>query len=123
MGKRIVYIDQCAATRSLVSQALEAAGYSVGVADCCVYANDLIYGSVRPDLIMLDVLLPMMRGDKKTQLLKAREKSQGIPVLLTAALAEDELRALAASAGADGYLLKPFDDRQLLATVASFLDA
>lgn len=117
MRKRIVIIDQCAVTRQLVRQVLEEAGHSVATADCCVYANDLIYGVRRPDLIILEVLQPMMRGDKKVRLLKSREKSREITVLLTAAAHEAELQALAAASGADGFLHKPFDAEQLLATV------
>lgn len=119
MNKYVVVIDPCTATRKLVATTLEARSCRVAMAECCVYTNDLIYGVHRPDLIILDVMLPMMRGDKKAQLLKAREKSSGIPILLMAALGEIQLCELADIAGADGILAKPFTAEQLLQRVAA----
>ena len=95
----------------------------MAAADCCVYANELIYGVHRPDLIILDVQQPRMRGDKKARILKSREKSRGIPVLLTAAQGEEELRRMAASTGVEGYLRKPFVAVDLLSAVARHLVA
>lgn len=119
--KRIVIIDPCESTRQLVTQVLGQDGYSVASADCCVYSNDLIYSVRPPDLIIMDVLLPMMRGDKKAQLLKAREKSRDIPILLIAARPAGELQALAVAAGAEGFLPKPFDAAQLLTIINHLL--
>ena len=116
-NKRIIIIDPCESTRQLVTQVLSRAGHSVASADCCVYSNDLIYSVRPPDLIIMDILLPMMRGDKKAQLLKTREKSRGIPILLIAARPADELQSLAVAAGAEGFLPKPFDAAQLLAII------
>lgn len=119
--KRIIIIDPCESTRQLVTQVLSQAGHSVASADCCVYSNDLIYSVRPPDLIIMDVILPMMRGDKKAQLLKAREKSRDIPILLISARPADELQALAVAAGAEGFLPKPFDAAQLLTMINHLL--
>jgi DNA-binding response OmpR family regulator len=121
MGKHIVVIDDCRVTLAMVSDFLGGAGYRVSTSDCCVYSNHLIYGSRPPDLILLDVMMPLMPGDKKVRLLKGREKSRQIPVLLMSSKEEGELRSLAAGAGADGYLPKPFSADQLLHTVRRHL--
>lgn len=119
--KRIIIIDPCESTRQLVTQVLGQYGHSVASADCCVYSNDLIYNVHPPDLIIMDVLLPMMRGDKKAQLLKAREKSRDIPILLIAARPAEELQALAVAAGVEGFLPKPFVAAQLLTIIDHLL--
>ncbi len=69
-------------TLAILTDVLEKAGLRVSTAEDSVYSNHLIYGSTPPDLILLDVMLPHMSDDKKAALLKSREKSRNIPVLL-----------------------------------------
>lgn len=121
MDKHIVVIDDCRVTLAMASDFLASAGYRVSTADCGVYSNHLIYGRRKPDLILLDVMMPLMAGDKKVRLLKKREQSRQIPVLLMSSKNEQELRSLAVGAGADGYLPKPFSATQLVHLVQSFL--
>jgi len=121
MHKHIVVIDDCQVTLAMVSDFLAEAGFQVSTSDCSVYSNHLIYGPRTPDLIILDVMMPLMAGDKKARALKSRERSRQIPVLLMSSKEETELRSLAADSGADGYLTKPFSHRQLIHTVQAFL--
>ncbi len=121
--KHIVVIDDCRTTLAVVSDFLAAAGYQVSTATCSVYSNHLIYGPRPPDLILLDLMMPLMSGEKKVRALKRREKSSHIPVLLMSAKDEPELRAISAGAGADGYLAKPFTADQLVHTVRNILAA
>ena len=74
-------------------------------------------------MILLDVMLPHMSGDKKARKLKERKTSHDIPVLLISSKDETELARLVASSGADGFLHKPFTADQLLFTVQSHLAA
>jgi len=121
MNKHIVVIDDCPVTLAMVSDFLADAGFQVSTADCSVYSNHLIYGRRTPDLILLDVMMPLMSGAKKARAIKNREKSCQIPVLLMSSKQEDELRSLTASSGADGYLTKPFSADKLVRTVRTFL--
>lgn len=121
MSGHIVVIDDCRITLALIEDFLGSAGFRVSTSTCPVYSNHLIYGPQRPDLILLDVMMPLMRGDKKARALKMRDKSASIPVLLMSSRAENELRSLTAAAGADGYLTKPFSAERLLQRIRAAL--
>jgi len=123
MAKHIVIIDDCRVTLAMVTDMLEFAGFRVSTAEDSVYSNHLIYNSSPPDLILLDVMLPHMSGDKKARLLKSRDKSRNIPLLLISSKEERELFEMVASSGADGFLQKPFTADRLLHTVYAHLDS
>lgn len=81
-------------------------------------------GHNRPDLILMDCLMPILDGFESTRLIRADEQNRQLPrmpiVALTAnALSEDEARCL--QAGMDGYLSKPFTEEQLLAVLSKHL--
>jgi CheY-like chemotaxis protein len=75
----------------------------------------------RPDLILMDLSLPVMDGWEATRQLKANDNLRSIPVIaLTAhAMKGDEERALAA--GCDDYLVKPLDEDELIAKIQKYL--
>ena len=66
-----------------------------------------------PDLILLDVLLPKLNGDKAAKILKEDEDLKHIPIILISAAVET-LAAWASKSGADGYLFKPFETEDLI---------
>ena len=76
----------------------------------------------RPDLILMDLSLPVMDGWEATRRLKANDDLRSIPVIaLTAhAMVGDEGKALAA--GCDDYLVKPLDEDELMARIAKYLE-
>jgi DNA-binding response OmpR family regulator len=121
MAKHIVVIDDCRVTLAMVTDMLEYAGFTVSTAEDSVYSNHLIYNSSPPDLILLDVMLPLMSGDKKTRKLKERKGSCDIPVLLISSKNETELLQLVVSSGADGFIHKPFTAEKLVQSVNSHL--
>lgn len=121
MAKHIVVIDDCRVTLAILTDMLEEAGFRVSTAEDSIYSNHLIYSSSPPDLILLDVMLPHMSGEKKAQLLKKREKSRNIPVLLISSKEEMELLNLVTISGANGFIKKPFTSDQLINTVQSHL--
>ena len=63
---------------------------------------------------MLDVMLPILDGDKKAKMLKDNPLTRDIPILLLSSKPEEELRWLVTESGADGYVEKPFGHRQLV---------
>jgi two-component system cell cycle response regulator DivK len=76
----------------------------------------------RPDLIMMDIQLPLLDGYEATRRIKADASLCHIPVIAVTsyALSGDEEKARAA--GCDAYVTKPYSPRQLLATIRTFLD-
>lgn len=121
MARHIVVIDDDLLLLTIAKDFLTGAGFRVSTSDTTVYSNELIYAQDPPDLIFLDVVMPLMTGDRKVMALKRRKQSRDIPVILISTKPEEELRALAAQAGADGYLQKPFTPESLVAKIHEYL--
>lgn len=122
-AKRVVVIDDSKLILAVAADALEGAGYEVIITDSGIEANQYIYASRRPDLILIDVMMPMLNGDRKVRLLKDRESSRHIPVLLMSTKPGTELEELVKSSGADGFIQKPFSNASLLRQVQRFVPA
>jgi CheY-like chemotaxis protein len=121
--KRIVVIDDSKLVLAIATEALEGAGFEVLATDSGIEANQFIYSSRRPDLILIDVMMPLLNGDRKVRLLKERESSRHIPVILMSTKARDELEQLTRESGADGYIQKPFNEASLVQQVDRILAA
>jgi len=114
MNKRVLVVDDSELVLVKAREALAAGGYAVYTAISAAAADSYIYGEARPDIIILDVMMPMLDGDKKAKLLKGDDLVRDIPVLLLSSKNEEELNRLAAESGADGYIRKPFTFRELV---------
>ena len=119
--KHILIIDDEPLVLAMAKDFLEEAGYRISTAKDAIYSNDVIYGTDPPHLILMDVMMPLMSGDKKVRALKRRDRSSGIPVLLISGKEEEELQRLAGEVGADGYLTKPFNAKKLVEIVRGYL--
>jgi len=75
-----------------------------------------------PDLIVSDVMMPILDGFELLNALRANEQTRTMPVILLSARAGEESRLEGIQAGADDYLIKPFSARELLARVGSRLE-
>jgi DNA-binding response OmpR family regulator len=121
MSKHILVIDDDPVLLTMVGDFLKEAGFVVSTADCGIYSNNIIYGKNPPDLIVLDVIMPLMSGVKKAKLLKQREKSAHIPIILMSSKEVDELKGLAEEALVNDYLHKPFTAEQLITKIEKLL--
>lgn len=119
----ILIIDDCRLTRTIATDMLAEAGYQVQGAESAIEANPLIEAEPAPSLILMDVVMPMLSGDRKVRRMKARESSRAIPVILISTKPRSELRSLAEAAGADAFLQKPLNRSELLETVRRLLGA
>jgi DNA-binding response OmpR family regulator len=108
MKKTILIIDDSELVLAMAKDALEESGYLVETATNGIEANRFIFSKQRPDLIIMDIMMPMLDGNKKTKILKENEMSKDIPILLLSSKTDEEMRKLAEESGADGYILKPF---------------
>lgn len=120
--QKILIVDDSELVLAMARDALEEAGFEVLTATNGIEANSFIFSKNKPDLIILDVMLPMLDGNKKAKLLREKEFSKQIPILLISSKSEEELTRLTAEAGVDGFIRKPFTSKGIVARVSEFLD-
>ncbi|GFO63506.1 response regulator [Geomonas paludis] len=121
MNKKILIIDDSELVLAMAKDALDQAGYQVLTATNGIEANRFIFAKDRPDLIIMDIMMPMLDGNKKAKLLKENEVSRDIPILLLSSKSEAEMRELVDEAKANGYILKPFTPAQIIKAVSAVL--
>ncbi|HEX2942315.1 MAG TPA: diguanylate cyclase [Rhodopila sp.] len=120
MTAKILVVDDLPANTRLLRAKLTAEYYQVSCASDGFEALALAY-IWKPDLILLDVMMPGMDGYECCALLKAEEATAHIPVMMITALDEPEQRVSALGAGADELLTKPLDYDIFLARVRSLI--
>ena len=118
--KRLLIVDDEPELLLLMEARLAANGYEVFRATDGQLGLE-IAKKEKPDLIILDLMLPKMDGFKVCGLLKKDSRYAHIPILLFTARAQEEDRQLGAEMGADGYLTKPFNPEILLAKISTLL--
>jgi len=116
MNRKILVVDDEADVLSLVHDILTGSGYEVFTAASGKEGLTKAV-SLRPDLIVLDVVMPGLSGLEVCRLVKSKPSLSGVRVLVLSALGRDVDRQLIEDAGADGYLRKPFGVKDLLSTV------
>lgn len=118
VGMKILVVDDDQAVRDSLRRSLSFNGYTVTMAEDGEKALELIT-SDRPDLVVLDVMMPKMDGLDVCRELRSR--GDDIPVLMLTARNSVSERVAGLDAGADDYLPKPFALEELLARVRSLL--
>ncbi|MFL5929086.1 MAG: response regulator transcription factor [Gaiellaceae bacterium] len=106
--------------RLLVAYRMEKAGYAVLQARDGQEAVDLALEH-RPDLAILDVMMPRLDGYEATRQLRAHDETKRIPVILLTARAQEDDVQRGFEAGADDYIRKPFSPQELRARVQAIL--
>ena len=119
--QKILIVDDSELVLTQAREALGEAGYEVLTATNGIEANGYIFSKHQPDLIILDVMLPMLSGDQKARLLKEKECSRHIPILLISSKSEEELMRLAVEAGVNGFIQKPFTSAEIVTSVQETL--
>jgi len=113
----IVLVEDDEDIRRLVRDLLAREGFAVEVADTAV-AFDQVLARKRPDLVILDLMLPGEDGLSICRRLRGRG---GVPILMLTAKSDPVDRVVGLEMGADDYVTKPFDPRELLARVRALL--
>jgi adenylate cyclase len=120
MRSKILIVDDEPLNVDYLEQELAYLGYETISAANGLQALQKVK-SERPDLILLDVMMPLMDGLTVCRLLKTDEETRLIPVVIMTALDRVEDRIAGIRAGADDFLTKPVDDRELLARIETTL--
>jgi two-component system, cell cycle response regulator DivK len=120
MTKRILVVEDQEDNRQILRDLLTSAGYEIVEAENGEEGL-AVAAAQQPDLILMDIQLPVLDGYEATRRLKADPALRAIPVIVVTsyALSGDEEKARAA--GCDDYVTKPFSPRQLRAKIREYL--
>jgi two-component system phosphate regulon response regulator PhoB len=120
MSASILIVEDEEPIRLLLNYNLEAEGYRVRATN---QGEDVVHliDEERPDLILLDWMLPGISGIDVCRLLQARPETRNIPIIMLTARSEEAERVRGLSTGADDYIVKPFSVPELLARVRTVL--
>ena len=119
--KRILIVEDTEDNRRIMRDLLSNAGFDIveahdGQAAVAAAANYV------PDLILMDIQLPVLIGYEAIRRIKADPKLQAIPIIAVTSYALTGDKESARAAGCDRYVAKPFSPRQLLATIRELLE-
>jgi len=119
-GGKILIVDDYPANVKLLERNLRTAGYDTVAAYDGAEALEKVQ-TERPDLILLDIMLPRIDGYEVCHRLRMDEATAVIPIIMITALKDTADRIRGLEAGADDFISKPFDRGELLARVKSLL--
>ena len=120
MTKRILAVDDEPHILKLVSFSLKSGGYEVLEANDGLSAIEVARAE-KPDLVLMDVMMPACDGYEACRRLKADPETAGIPVMMLTAKTQESERKTGEAAGAVDYIKKPFTPKDLVAQVREFL--
>jgi DNA-binding response OmpR family regulator len=119
--QKVLIIDDEPDFVRVVQLRLEAAGYEVSVAFDGVQGVSSAHKE-KPDLIILDIMMPAMHGHRVCEALKKSSKTWTIPIIYLTAKGSKEDEELAYQLGAEHFLTKPYDPQVLLETIQKALE-
>lgn len=120
MAHKVLVVDDDPVVHWVLSRFLKGTGSELIRANDGYEALELARRD-KPQLIILDVMMPDMGGFAVLRQLKGEEKTKGIPVIVLTSLAQRTTRLEATASGADLFLDKPFTEAQLLKALGQFL--
>lgn len=118
--KTVLIVDDEAPIREMIAVALEMADYRCIEAADAQQAHSLIVDQ-KPDLILLDWMLPGSSGIELARRLKRNETTAEVPIIMLTAKAEEDNKIQGLEVGADDYITKPFSPRELVARLKAVL--
>lgn len=117
---RILIVDDEIAIREMVATALEMAGFNCMEAENAQFAHEMIVDE-RPDLVLLDWMLPGTSGIELARRLKREDATSEVPIIMLSAKSEEDNKIQGLDVGADDYVTKPFSTRELVSRINAVL--
>jgi two-component system phosphate regulon response regulator PhoB len=119
-AKKILIVEDEQAIREMTAFHLSRAGYEVFEAQDCREARALLADN-RPDLALIDWMLPDMSGLELTRTLKRDKEFDDLAIIMLTARADERDKVSGLEGGADDYITKPFSPRELVARIKAVL--
>ncbi|HEY9639104.1 MAG TPA: response regulator [Coleofasciculaceae cyanobacterium] len=120
LAAKVLIVEDNADMRSYVSKVLQRMGHEVHTARNGKEGFQAVQ-ALQPQIVITDLMMPSVSGLEMIQMIRQDEALKGIPVILLTAKADEDTRIEGVEQGADAYLSKPFNDRELLAEVRNLL--
>ena len=120
MSQRVLIVEDQEDNRAILRDLLTNAGYDF-IEATNGQEGVALAESERPDLILMDIQLPVMDGYEATRRIKGNAALRSIPIIAVTSYALSGDEAKAQDAGCDAYVAKPFSPRQLLAKIREYL--
>jgi chemosensory pili system protein ChpA (sensor histidine kinase/response regulator) len=117
----IQVVDDSLSVRKVLSGMLEKSGFRVRTSKDGQEALEIIQQQSPPDLIVMDIEMPRMDGYELTSILKNSPLYQSVPIIMLTSRAGLKHRQKAEEVGADGFLVKPYKEEELLQIVSALL--
>ena len=117
---KILIVDDEPAIREMVAVALELADFEVLEAENAQQAHEIIVDA-RPELVLLDWMLPAVSGIELARRLKRDDGTSEIPIIMLTAKSEEDNKIQGLDVGADDYITKPFSTRELISRIKAVL--
>jgi two-component system chemotaxis response regulator CheY len=121
MGKTVLVVDDSVSMRQMVSFTLTGAGYEVVEAGDGKEAVDKLNGGAQPNLVITDLNMPNMDGISLIKAVRGMAAHKFTPILMLTTESSDDKKKEGQSAGATGWVVKPFNPEQMLATIKKVL--
>jgi len=119
-AKQILIVEDEKPIRDMIAFGLRRGGFEIREAEDASTARACITDH-RPDLILIDWMLPEMSGLELTRSLKRDKETQDVPIIMLTARADEQDKVTGLEGGADDYVTKPFSPRELLARINAVL--
>lgn len=120
MAKKVLIIDDEPELVKAIEVRLKNSGYEVEIAYDGLVGIDKVK-EVKPDLILLDIIMPKMDGYEVCKRLKANSETEGIPIIIFTASQQRDLEKKCRAVGVGYFVMKPFETQDLLAMVNKLL--
>lgn len=116
MTTKVLVVDDSMTIRDMLKYTLIEAGFSVELANDGEHGLELLR-KIRPDVIITDINMPRLDGLGFIEKVRQDGANRSIPILVLTTESAPELKARARSAGATGWIVKPFDEAKLISAV------